>query len=620
VKLVSGYVVRRQVPSRQEVWMGAGLVTALAVVMACTLWALHLPAHTTALAFLIVALAMAANVVLFFLPWERLSTQVPLLVFPLLLLDTLLALALLNHEMAANYTGFLTLAFIFIGLTQVRGVSVGFVALSVPVWILCQVGQKSSVGVRLPMVVVIWILIGEVLSRHTALSRARAGELVAQASNDTLTGLPSRRVLAEHVNRAIVDDDRRPASLLVLDLDGFKAINDAYGHVVGDELLVEIARRISTSVTDNDLVARLGGDEFAISLEACGADSATKVAQRIIDAVAGPVGLSKGNVAVTASVGIFEIADCDSADDAIRNADMAMYRAKLTGKNRLAIYEKGLRAETDERFELEAELRTALEEHQFTAHYQPVVRVLGNDIVGFESLVRWDHPRRGLLAAGAFIEVCEDAGLIAALGTWMLNEACQQARAWEIRYPERQAFMAVNLSSRQLLDADLVGEVRAALDLSGLSGSSLVLEITERVLLVDSPFVIRQLDELTALGVRIAVDDFGTGYSSLAYLRHFPIDILKIDKSFVDAIDTDPQAVALARSIVGIADALHLEVIAEGAETAAQVDALLAIGCSIVQGYFFGKPTSPADLGMCLSNLAPATAPSRLPVKYGVST
>ena len=585
------------------------------MVLACTLWALHLPAHTVGLALLIVFLAMGVTILCFFLPWGRFSSRVPLLVFPLLLLVTLFALAVLNRDMAANYTGFLTLAFIFIGLTQVRGVAVGFAALAVPVWIFCQEGQKSSVAVRLPLMIVVWVLIGEVLAYTTARSRERAGELVAQASNDTLTGLPTRVGLAKYLDRAIKDVDRRPASLLVIDLDGFKAINDAYGHPVGDELLIKIARRITASVQQGDLVARLGGDEFAITLEACPASSAITVAQRIIDAVAGPVGLSKGNVAVTASVGIFEIAECDSADDAIRNADMAMYQAKLTGKNRLAIYEQGLADETTGRFELAAELRTALEEQQFRAYYQPAVRVLGNDIVGFESLVRWDHPRRGLLPASAFIEVCEDAGLIEALGTWMLHEACRQARAWQVGHPELRAFMAVNLSSRQLLDTDLVGEVTAALERSGLSGRSLVLEITERVLLVDSPFVIRQLDELKALGVRIAVDDFGTGYSSLAYLRHFPIDILKIDKSFVDAIDTDPQALALARSIVGIADALHLEVVAEGAETAAQVDTLMAIGCSIVQGYYFGKPTAPDDLERWLSNRTPATAASRAPVK-----
>ena len=596
--------------------MGACLITALAVVMACTLWALHLSAHTVGMALLIALLAMGVNILCFFLPWDRYPSRVLLLVFPLLLLATLFALAVLNRDMAANYTGFLTLAFIFIGLTQVRGVAVGFAALAVPVWIFCQEGQTSSVAVRLPLMIIVWVLIGEVLAYATARSRERAGELVAQASNDTLTGLPTRVGLAEYLDRAIKDVDRGPASLLVIDLDGFKAINDAYGHPVGDELLIEVARRIATSVTHDDLVARLGGDEFAIALEACPASSATKVAQRIIDAIAGPIGLSKGNVAVTASVGIFEIAECDSADGAIRNADMAMYQAKLTGKNRLAVYEEGPRDETTGRFELAAELRTALEEEQFRAYYQPAVRVLGNDIVGFESLVRWNHPRRGLLPAGAFIEVCEDAGLIDALGTWMLNEACRQARAWQLEYPELRPFMAVNLSSRQLLDTDLVGEVTAALERSGLSGSSLVLEITERVLLVDSPFVIRQLDELKALGVRIAVDDFGTGYSSLAYLRHFPIDILKIDKSFVDAIDTDPQALALARSIVGIADALHLEVVAEGAETAAQVDTLMAIGCSIVQGYYFGKPSAPEDLARRLSNVAPANTSSWLPVKH----
>jgi EAL domain-containing protein (putative c-di-GMP-specific phosphodiesterase class I) len=249
---------------------------------------------------------------------------------------------------------------------------------------------------------------------------------------------------------------------------------------------------------------------------------------------------------------------------------------------------------------LGAELRTALDEDQFEAHYQPVVEVESGDVVGFEALVRWNHPTRGPLAAGSFIDVCEEIGLVVPLGTWVLREACRQARRWQDEFPLCPFTMAVNLSARQLFDTDLVAAVTAALTDADLRGDQLVLEITERLLLVDSPFVLRQLAELKALGVRIAIDDFGTGYSSLAYLRDFPIDILKIDRSFVEALGRDDRAVALARSIVSIARSLDLEVIAEGTETEEQVDALVAIGCVVMQGYHFSKPKPPAELAACL--------------------
>ncbi len=577
-------------------WLGAGLISTLAVMMACTSWAIHVPPSALTRAFVILAVAMGLNVVLFLQPWGRLRSRVPLLVFPVLLLVTLLAIAAVDQLLAASYTGVLTLAFIYIGLTQRPGTATLFTVLAVPVWIVCQQNQSTAVGVRIPMVLIVWIVIGEVLAAHTSASRARTDELVARAGNDALTGLANRQAMAERIDGAIVEANGKPSSLLVLDLDGFKAVNDAFGHAVGDELLIIVAERIRAHLAADDLLVRLGGDEFAAYLDDCDPESAVSVGRRLVEAVGGPVELSRGNVTVTASVGIIDLHDCASSQDAIGDADVAMYEAKLKGKNRIAVFESDMRDRIAARFQLGSELRTAFEDGQFENFYQPTVETRTGQVTGYEALLRWHHPQRGLLAAGAFIEVCEESGLIVPLGTWILNAACRQAQQWRVEDPGHPISVAVNLATRQILDVDLVADVKAALRDSGLPGNALVLEITERVLLDDSRFVLHQLSELKALGVMIAVDDFGTGYSSLAYLRKFPIDILKIDRSFVEVLDDDRQAVALAKSIVGIADALELEVIAEGAETASQVAALSDIGCHVIQGYYFGHPMSAETL------------------------
>jgi diguanylate cyclase (GGDEF)-like protein len=595
--LVSGQVRPRLSPSRQDVWLGAGLVSTLAVMMSCTSWAIHVPPGALTQTFAILAIAMGINVLLFLQPWGRLRSRLPLMVFPVLLLVTLLAIAAVDQQLAASYTGVLTLTFIYIGLTQRPGTPTLFTFLAAPVWIVCQENQSTAVGVRIPMVLIVWIVIGEVMAAHTSASRTRTDELVAQASNDALTGLAGRQSMTERIDYAIAEADDRPSSLLVLDLDGFKAINDAYGHAVGDELLIIVAERIRAHLSASDLLVRLGGDEFAAYLNECDPPSAIGVGQRLVEAVAGPIELSRGNVTVTASVGIIDLHECGSSQDAMGGADVAMYEAKLKGKNRVAVFESNMRDRIASRFQLGAELRTAFEDSQFETFYQPTVETRTGEVTGYEALLRWHHPQRGLLAAGSFIEVCEESGLIMPLGTWILNAACRQIQQWRVEDPGHPISIAVNLASRQLLDVELVADVKAALRDSGLPGQALVLEITERVLLVDSRFVLHQLSELKALGVRIAVDDFGTGYSSLAYLRKFPIDILKIDRSFVEVLDDDRQAVALAKSIVGIAEALELEVIAEGAETASQVAALSDMGCHVIQGFYFGHPMSADELG-----------------------
>ncbi len=290
----------------------------------------------------------------------------------------------------------------------------------------------------------------------------------------------------------------------------------------------------------------------------------------------------------------------------MRNVDVAMSEAKLAGKNRVSVFQSDMQQRIESRLQLETELPVAVEE----VYYQPSVNAETLETVAFETLIRWRHPHRGLLPASEFIDVCEDIGLVVPLGRWILRTACRHARLWQPIDPARRLTMAVNLSARQLFDTDMVTEVRNALTEFDLPGSALVLEITERLLLVDSPFVLRQLKELKELGIRIAIDDFGTCYSSLAYLGDFPIDILKIDRSFIAPLGEDHRAIALVRSIIGIAEALDLDVIAEGAETVAQVELLTQSGCTVIQGYYFGQPSAAEDISRYFSSGPLPSTPS----------
>lgn len=595
------FVERHETPSRHEVWLGAGLVGLFVLIVASTAWKLQVPHQALDTILIILLIVAVADVALCQLPWNELP-QLTLLVFPLILVLTEVALAAHTDGVSAYYTGFFILGFVYIGLTQPRGTSFGFVLVVVPCWIYSQQGLASHGWIQVLVAMVIWILVGEAVAGYASVHKARSDVLRQTAHTDILTGLASRPVVMQRIDDFIATSGVADASLLVLDLDGFKAVNDAYGHGVGDELLVAIGQRIRANVSADDVIARLGGDEFAVLLERCTPGEAVLVSQRLIDSVSRPIDLTRGSVAVTASIGIVDLTVCANAQDALGDGDVAMYEAKLAGKNRYSMYKPEMAERIASRLKLGVELRTALESDQFEAHYQPVVQVETGEVVGFEALLRWNHPTRGQLAAGAFIEVCEEIGLIVPLGKWILNEACRQAGLWQSVDPSRHLSMAVNLSSCQLFDTDLVAEVEAALLASDLRGDALVLEITERLLLVDSPFVLRQLDRLKQLGVRIAIDDFGTGYSSLAYLRDFPVDILKIDRSFVEALDRDEQAVALAKSIVGICEALQLDVIAEGMETREQVNVLYNIGCHVMQGFYFSKPKPPAELGTSLAN------------------
>ena len=390
--------------------------------------------------------------------------------------------------------------------------------------------------------------------------------------------------------------DAPSSTLLSIDLDGFKTVNEAYGPAAGDELLVAAARRIESILHAGDIAAQLGADQFVALFEGCNLTQAERRAQQLLARINEPFGLSQGRVAITASIGIVGITPPTTADLVLRQADRALSDAKSAGRNRVSVHECAMEERTIRRLELETQLRDALANGEFEVHYQPVVHSSLDTIVGAEALVRWRHPERGLLTPDQFLAVSEDIGVIGPLGDWVLRQACHQAKRWQSIDPARAFSVAVNLSAPEMFSADLVSRVRSALDESGLAGTLLVLEITEGIIMADTEQATRQLTELRKLGVRIAIDDFGTGYSSLAYARELPVDILKIDRSFIAPLDVDHQAVALVRAIVGIARALDLDVIVEGVETAAQLDLLDDLGCHVVQGFYYGKPTSHSAL------------------------
>ncbi|QEC46323.1 EAL domain-containing protein [Baekduia soli] len=444
-----------------------------------------------------------------------------------------------------------------------------------------------------------------------ALSDARrADTMVHQALHDGLTGLPNRALFVDRVQHALVHGRRRGTScgVLSLDLDRFKTVNDSLGHAAGDELLVAVARRLEEALRTADTAARLSGDEFSVLLEdLSGTEEAAIVAERIVDALRVPFVVGGREVFVSASVGI--TCGRDSAPELLRQADVAMYRAKAQGKGRHVLFEASMEAEVLDRLELEADLLRAVERHEIAVHYQPVIALDGETLAGFEVLARWNHPTRGLVPPPHFIPLAEDNGSIVALGRQVLRTACAQAVRWIDAFPsEERRIMSVNLSGRQLEDPGIVADVAGALADSGLPADALVLEITETVLMQDTEATIERLSALKALGVRLAVDDFGTGYSSLRYLRRFPIDILKMAKPFVDGLvdADDPDGRALARAIVDLAASLNLSCIAEGIEVGAQAEALRALGCGMGQGFHFARPMAPGDLEALLGDAGAA--------------
>jgi diguanylate cyclase (GGDEF)-like protein/PAS domain S-box-containing protein len=444
---------------------------------------------------------------------------------------------------------------------------------------------------------------GLVLNTRDVTERTRLeAELERRALFDSLTNLPNRAVFRDRLDHALARTARRPETLavLLLDLDEFKLVNDSLGHDAGDELLVVLSGRIQGCARSSDTVARLGGDEFAILLEdAVSEESALAFADRVLAALKQPFEVRGREVFVGASVGIV-LDDGSGAqpDDLIRNADTAMYAAKAEGKGKCAIFRPAMHERTLEVFEVQADLQHALIRGELVLHYQPIVDFRTGRIEGLEALVRWNHPTRGLVMPGAFIPVAEETGMIVPLGVWVLGEACRQTAEWRARLGGAgDVWVSVNLSTRQLLEIDLIDRVAEVLRESTLDPSALVLEITEGALMQDVEQTSFKLHALKALGARLALDDFGTGSSSLGHLRRFPIDVLKIDKSFVDGVaEPDSEGAALVRAILELARTLHMSTVAEGIELVEQHEQLAAAGCDWAQGYLFARPMPPGPL------------------------
>lgn len=430
---------------------------------------------------------------------------------------------------------------------------------------------------------------GIVLNYRDVSERSRLeSELRHQAFHDQLTGLPNRALFLDRLEVALTGRDVRPVVVLFLDLDDFKAVNDALGHAAGDELLVEIAGRLRTAIRAEDTAARVGGDEFAILLGG-NADRAIAeaTAKRILRVLDEPLSLDGRQIAQRSSVGVAMSdagAERPSPDEVLRDADLAMYKAKLAGKGRIVFFEPGMREDAVARLELRSALEGALERGEMRLHLQPIVSLGSRIPIGLEALLRWDHPQKGLLAPGAFLSIAEESGLIVPIGRWILAEATRLAATQLRDMP-----IAVNVSVRELSDPRLVQVVSSALAESGLPAERLTIEIPESLLLEDADERLEDLLRLKRLGLRLAIDDFGTGYSSLGYLRRLPLDQLKLDRSFVEHV-SQPHERTVARAIIELARSLELDIVAEGIETEEQRAALLALGCHSGQGYLFSEP------------------------------
>ncbi len=441
-----------------------------------------------------------------------------------------------------------------------------------------------------------------------ALRRAFS-QAVHEATHDPLTGLPNRTLVLDRLQQALARVGRSgvPTAVLFIDLDRFKVVNDSLGHATGDEALILISQRLRAAVRTPDTVGRLAGDEFVVICEETDCGEAFAVAERIARAVAEPLLLAGGEAVVTASIGIVHGDIGAVAEEMLRDSDVAMYRAKERGRSRIEIFDHAMRQRMLDRLEMERDLRTAIASEQLRLHYQPIVRLADGEVVAVEALLRWERPGRGPVGPVEFIPVAEESGLILPLGQWVLGEACTQLAAW--RAGGRPALrVSVNLSARQFGDPDLVQVVAGALAAAGLSGDALCLEITESVLMEEAEATVETLRALKALGVRLSVDDFGTGYSSLGYLKRFPVDVLKVDRSFVNGLADDPEDEAIVAAVIGLAQALKLEVVAEGVETPDQLRKLRELGCDAVQGYLCGRPCPPGDLVSETSSLVLAMA------------
>jgi diguanylate cyclase (GGDEF)-like protein/PAS domain S-box-containing protein len=453
-----------------------------------------------------------------------------------------------------------------------------------------------------------------VTARDVTERRLLEEQLEHRAFHDDLTGLANRALFLdrlEHTGARIGRSGGRYAVLYV-DLDGFKPINDSYGHRVGDEVLLHVADRLRTATRRSDTIARLGGDEFAILVEEHQeAVDAARIAGRILAGLRAPFVVDGVELQVTASVGIAYDSDGEEPADVLRNADIAMYLAKRDGRDRFEVFEPRMHLAVVERLHLESDLQRAIDNGELRCHFQPIVTLADRRIRGVEALVRWEHPDRGMVSPGQFIPLAEETGLVVGIGRFVLTEACTQVQRWRESLPAaRDLTASVNVSMRQFGTGDLLADVGAALRVSGLPARALTLELTESALINDPDRTLTVLHQLKALGVRLAIDDFGTGYSSLAYLHRFPVDVLKIDRSFVTSVVAGRQSPALARAIVDLGRSLHLDTVAEGIELEAEFAQFRDLECSHGQGYLFARP---ADAATIEQLLADAPRPGRAP-------
>lgn len=465
-------------------------------------------------------------------------------------------------------------------------------------------GNGSSLALLLTGMALSVLLATLVLVLGTGRARAlrlvdeRTGELRHQALHDALTGLPNRALIMDRIEQMLARDHRNGTSgaALYIDLDEFKNVNDTLGHYAGDRLLVAVAARLQTALRDSDTIGRMGGDEFVVLID--GGDLTVGpelVAERLLDVLRKPFELESVTMPliVSASIGL-AIGDRASAGELLRDADVALYQAKAAGKNRYAIFHPEMQSEISHRIELEFDLRSALDGHQFRLVYQPIYNLHDLTVVGVEALLRWDHPTLGIVQPDDFIQILEQTGQIREVGRWVLREACEQMAAWHARGGTLD--VSVNVSGRQLDGDSIVADIRDALDTSGLTATSLIIEVTETALMHNTESTARRLEAIRELGVRISVDDFGTGYSSLAYLQQFPVDCLKIDRSFTDGIITSPESRAIISTLVQLGKDLGLRTLAEGVETHGQMDYLRGQQVDEVQGFLFARPLDPHTL------------------------
>jgi diguanylate cyclase (GGDEF)-like protein/PAS domain S-box-containing protein len=450
--------------------------------------------------------------------------------------------------------------------------------------------------------------------------KAFEAQLEHQAFHDVLTGLPNRALFRDRVGHALAGQrrDHLPVAVLFMDVDDFKYVNDSLGHAAGDMVLREVGRRLEDSMRPVDTAARLGGDEFAILLhEAENEMQAVEIAQRVMDCLQAPIALENRDVTIATSIGVAfsdpsMVCEAD-AEALLRNADTAMYMAKENGKGHYQIFQPDMHARALARLELKSDLQRALDCGEFTLRYQPIMDLRRGDMAGMEALVRWEHPTRGEVQPAEFISLLEDTGLIVPVGRYVLNEACEWAATMQKECPRNPPLsVAVNVSACQLQRPEFVEEVRSALRDSGIPPATLTLELTESVMMQDLDVSLLRLNALRALKVKLAIDDFGTGYSSLNYIRQFPMDILKIDRSFLK--DPNPETVELTEAIVALARIFKLQAVAEGIESDGQVEQLQGIDCDFGQGFLFAKPLPGADI---LAMASEPTSPKAKVIQLG---